>query len=40
MSAGDVEFHFSLEAIDFAEDGALFELDGGFGEIGFGLAKV
>ena len=40
VGAGDLEFHFGFEAIDFAEHGAFFELDGGFGEIGFGLAKV
>jgi hypothetical protein len=40
MGAGGLEFDLVFEAIDFAEDGAFFELDGGFGEIGLGLAKV
>ena len=40
VGAGVVLADVGFEAVDFTENGAFLELDGGLGEIGFGLAKV
>jgi hypothetical protein len=40
VGTGDVEADVGFEAVDFTENGAFLELDGGLGEVGLGLAKV
>jgi hypothetical protein len=40
VGAGVVLADVGFEAVDFTENGALLELDGGLGEIGLGLAEV
>jgi hypothetical protein len=40
VGAGAVEADVGFETVDFTENGAFLELDGGLGEIGLGLAEV